>query len=132
MSACILWTGPVNEHGYGRPDRVYAHRSAYEKAYGPIPVGMCILHKCDVRRCINPEHLFIGTRSDNLKDMWAKGRGKNNPRQGERHGMARLTEEKVRAIREEKGPSHAIAPKYGVSPRTIRAVRKRKIWAHVI
>ena len=55
--------------------RHMAHRAAYERAYGPITDGKFVLHRCDVPQCCNPKHLFLGTQSENAKDMWSKGRG---------------------------------------------------------
>ena len=80
-SECWLWTASVNVGGYGRlADKNLpagyrlAHRFSYELHYGSIPRGMIICHRCDVPRCVNPEHLFIGTDADNMRDMIAKGR----------------------------------------------------------
>jgi HNH endonuclease len=82
---CWEWRGSVNNKGYGRlPERrgpgvrkaVIAHRLAYQFGVGPIPEGQCVLHRCDNRKCCNPQHLFIGTIADNNRDMWIKGRGK--------------------------------------------------------
>lgn len=77
MSGCFLWGASTNPDGYGRlrvaMKLVQAHRFAYERAYGPI-CGKCVLHKCDVPSCVNPNHLFLGTRNENNKDMKAKGR----------------------------------------------------------
>jgi HNH endonuclease len=78
---CWDWQRAVNSVGYGRiarnGTRVYAHRAAYELAYGPIPKDMCVLHSCDNRRCVRPDHLFLGTKRDNMLDMAAKGRWRN-------------------------------------------------------
>lgn len=82
---CWPWIGSnFNNKGYGRLAKRgggrrrsrLAHRLAYSFAVGPIPKGKCVLHRCDNRKCCNPEHLFIGTIKDNNQDMWAKGRGK--------------------------------------------------------
>lgn len=87
---CWLWTGSVTggggmQHGQftlpRRPDRtqphIYAHRLSWELAYGPIPNGLQVCHKCDVPRCVRPEHLFLGTQFDNLADARRKGRLNN-------------------------------------------------------
>lgn len=80
--SCVLWAGPLNSAGYGtitvthggRRSHVGAHRLAYELAFGEIPEGLLVLHTCDVRRCVNPDHLFVGSQADNVADMMAKGR----------------------------------------------------------
>ena len=80
FSGCWLWTGPSSD-GYGDfrigGKRILAHRLSYELHIGPIPDGMFVCHKCDVRCCINPAHLFAGTSGDNALDMYAKGRDRN-------------------------------------------------------
>lgn len=75
---CQIWTGAVSTKGYGifQKDGKYtgSHRAAWELRNGPIPDGLWVLHRCDVRPCINPEHLFLGTAVDNTADMIRKGR----------------------------------------------------------
>ena len=106
-----------------------AHRYSYELAYGPIPDGLCCCHRCDNPQCINPEHLFLGTRSDNLQDAVRKGRMAH----GETQGNSKLTEVDVRAIREDKVSTGSIlGEKYGVHPNTIYAIKKGLTWKHVI
>lgn len=106
------------------------HRLVYEQHHGPIPAGMDICHICDVKRCINPEHLFLGTRLDNVRDMWNKGR----EIKGEKHKLALLTDDAVREIRATpRGPRTIVqlAEKYGVSQAAIKHARYRQSWKHV-
>lgn len=79
-NGCWEWQGRKNANGYGiftvgHTEKVLAHRMAWKLAYGYMPELHC-LHKCDNPGCVNPEHLFLGTQSDNMRDMWDKGRGK--------------------------------------------------------
>jgi hypothetical protein len=80
-TGCHLWSGHRDPLGYGtlmidRSKRVPAHRAAWEVAHGPIPAGMVVMHTCDNPPCCNPEHLALGTRADNNRDRFRKGRGK--------------------------------------------------------
>jgi hypothetical protein len=81
MGPCLLSTRALGITGYSRQraggQLVLAHRLAWERAYGPVPDGMKVLHRCDVRNCIEPTHLFLGTQGDNVADMMAKGRWSN-------------------------------------------------------
>ena len=78
MSECIEWEGLRNSKGYGRAwyegKMWLAHRAAWAKVHGPIPEGMCILHRCDNPPCVNSDHLFVGTQADNIRDAQRKGR----------------------------------------------------------
>jgi hypothetical protein len=78
-TGCILWAGALTSNGYGKVGTSdggteRAHRVVWRELRGPIPDSLCVLHKCDVRRCVNPEHLFLGTKKDNTHDMMRKGR----------------------------------------------------------
>lgn len=79
--ACVLHAGPVSADGYGRVHRrgqtLEAHRVAYEQAKGAIPKGQVVRHLCNVRRCINPEHLVLGTPAQNANDRARAGRTRN-------------------------------------------------------
>ncbi len=78
---CWLWTCMVNNYGYGLMQcfgrHALAHRLSWVIHYGPIPDGLFVCHRCDVRHCVNPTHLYLGTNTDNMRDMHAKGRAKN-------------------------------------------------------
>lgn len=117
-----------------------SHRVAWTISHGPIPDGLWVLHRCDNPPCCNPAHLFLGTVSDNNKDMCAKGRhgSKTNPEampRGTRHGLAKLTDDAVRQIRSlwERGGirQRDIATQFGVNQAVVWAVIHRKAWAHV-
>lgn len=122
MGDCILWTGRRGDHGYGLASHGrLAHRVAYEEAHGPIPPGLCICHTCDVRLCVNTEHMFLGTRSDNNRDMFAKGRDRNGT-------STKLTREQVDEIRSLDGTYPAIAARYGVSSSCIGYIKRGQTW----
>lgn len=132
-SGCWLWTGAVDKDGYGKLTVKYryakAHRESYELHKGPIPDGLVVCHRCDVPGCINPDHLFLGTNADNTADRDAKGR--HVPNYGEANGSAKLTAEKVRAIRAERGLQRVVADKYGISQTAVSLIKLKQRWAHV-
>lgn len=129
-SGCWVWRGATNgKYGTiwmpGSKRRGYVHRLSWEAHFGDIPDGMLVCHKCDNRLCVNPDHLFLGTYKDNSEDMVRKGRS----RAGAKHWNARLTPDQVKEIRAASGPSHLIAPLFGVSARTVRKIRAGTRWA---
>lgn len=119
--------------GYGdvqSKGRIYkCHRISYEYNIGPIPDGLLVLHECDNRPCVNPEHLFIGTDADNVADMDAKGR--RCVLRGSENGMAKLVEDDVRAIRAATTSGILLAAQYDVSPSLISLIRLGRVWRHV-
>lgn len=141
-TACWLWTASVYPAGYGqfnlRIDGLkkapkQAHRVAYWLTYGLWPPpGLCVCHTCDVRACVNPAHLFLGTDSDNHADMRAKNRHSNPPRLiGSRHHMARLTEADARAILIDPRSARLVARDYRVATATVSMLRCGKTWRHL-
>lgn len=106
------------------------HRISFEKHRGPIPEGILVCHTCDNRACVNPQHLFLGTNSDNMADMVAKGR--QNKLKGSAHGRAKLLESDVIAIRSSRGTSRRdLAERYGMSRGSIDDIMNRRSWAHL-
>lgn len=100
MSDCQIWTGPIGTAGYGVISRSgiiqRAHRVAYELYVGPIPKGLVVRHLCNVKACVNPDHLAVGTQAENVNDAAAIGR---MSRYGESGPKAKLTSEQVMEIR---------------------------------
>ena len=134
---CIKW--PFGQRGDAGPDGMAygavsyggksfgAHRAAWDITYGKIPAGLYVLHRCDVRSCIRPVHLFLGTCEDNLKDCSEKGR--MHP--GEANGQAKLTENQVREahIRLAAGESQrSIARSFGISYSAIWKIKHGLKW----
>ena len=146
--ACWLWTG-AKSGGYGNisvnGSTTKAHRISWEWTNGPIPEGMAVLHKCDVRLCVRPDHLFLGSIADNANDMVNKGRqavgqrhgSKLHPERllrGEKHQNAKLTNAMVLQIRQmaKDGILHKdIAKRFGVTFSTIWSIVVRKTWKHI-
>jgi len=136
--SCWEWKGTINENGYGmitierKPQR--AHRISYTLKRGPIPNGMCVLHHCDNRCCVNPDHLFLGTYLDNSRDMDAKGRRRSNVRPGEGSPTHILTEEQVLEIRKQKEQgisTKQISASFGIAKSTVFQIVNRQTWKHI-
>ena len=131
---CWLWQKAKNNSGYGwmfvGEKNWLAHRLSWILHNGEIPEGICVLHKCDVRTCVNPKHLFLGTRRDNNFDMIQKGRRRPDVR-GSARSDAKLTEEKVLEIRASADKSSSLASRFNVTATLINTVRKRRAWAHI-
>lgn len=127
---CWVFTGSCSK-GYGRisykGNRVSIHRLSYSLYNGEIPDGMFVCHKCDNRKCFNPEHLFLGTNSDNLQDCAKKGRHHH----GNQHAMAKINGHTAQLIRLENGPQSKIAEKFGISQSLVSNIMNRKVWKHV-
>lgn len=131
-SGCWLWDGLGKDqrgyysiHSKGKLQRV--HRVAFERYRGQIPQGLIVCHRCDVRCCVNPDHLFLGSPADNTADMIQKGR---MPR-GERRGHAKLTTEQVQEIKASTISSSLAGKRYGVNASIIRRIRRGEIWKHL-
>lgn len=132
-SGCTLWFGAGNKRGYGHikiDGRQWAiHRFVWTMHHGLIPSGMYICHRCDMPPCINIDHLFVGTPTENVHDMMAKGRSRSLIGSGHQNSI--LTEEKVAAIRCAKGTQAEIAERFGVHEATVWGIIHRKRWTHI-
>lgn len=137
--SCWMWEGAGHPTGYGRfgisPYKVtFAHRASWELFRGPIPAGMYVCHTCDVRLCVNPLHLFIGTAKDNMQDASKKGRivvPKESYLSDENHQVAKLTNEQVREIRNSEENGKVLATRFGVGKECIWMARTRRTFKDV-
>jgi hypothetical protein len=135
----VCWEWTANLHcGYGRIvylcQELESHRVSWKLAYGAIPDGLWVLHKCDNRKCVRPDHLFLGTVVDNVKDRDSKGRQATGLKILANRPNLKLRPDDVRAIRlrVDAGEGNApIAYEYGVSPNQIRRIYRRERWAFV-
>lgn len=123
---CWNWTGTCSDKGYGmihrrrleKPTGLRAHRASWLLHRGAIPDGLCVLHRCDNRRCVNPDHLFLGTVADNNADMLAKGRQRT----------AKLSATQVREIKGSPESMPALARRYGVTLQNIIKIKRGETW----
>lgn len=128
---CLLWTGAKERNGYGKINLdgkyIPAHRAAWIAFKGEDPGKLFVCHRCDVRACIETEHLFLGEHRDNMEDMLSKER----QARGAELPQAKLTEEQVKEIRASKESTRLAGLRYGVSRMTISLVRRKATWSHV-
>lgn len=132
---CWIWTAARTEHEYGvfAPDwrrTKKAHRVSWERFIGPIPNGLWVLHRCDNPPCVNPSHLFLGTRADNIQDMMQKGRAPY----GEKAFGAKLDESDVYRIRSLAAFGEtqlAISRRFGISRPQVAKIVQRRRWPHL-
>ena len=136
-NGCFICTSHARSKGYplswfdGKKTRL--NRFVYQQMFGEIPEGLVIRHKCDVRECINPEHLETGTQRENIWDAYTRNRMQGCV--GERNNNAKLTVEKVKEIKialiNKSDTNYGLARKYGVSDMAIRKIKKGETWTHV-
>jgi hypothetical protein len=134
-TGCWEWTASLKRNGYGqigvrtpKPTMLDAHRASWIAHRGPIPRKMQVLHTCDVKACVNPDHLWLGTQKDNVRDMFDKGRSNPRALKGEEHYAARFTWEQIEAIRADQRTQVAIATDYGVRQGYISKIKRNQKW----
>ena len=132
---CWIWHASKDRKGYGlfgaSGMALQAHRISWTLAFGSIPIGLHILHRCDNPSCVNPDHLFPGTNAENAVDKSRKGRSMR----GERCAFAKLTEAKVIEIRAKYDAGEMnqteLATEYGMAANSINGVVNRRVWKHI-
>ncbi len=139
-SDCWFWVGQVLPNGYGQlnvcRNKLYAHRYSWELVHGAIPTGLFVCHTCDVRNCVNPAHLFLGTALENNRDAAAKGRSRHGPiRRGEECPNSKITEHDVREIKRiyrQGGISQeAIGRTFGITQASVSQIVRGMSWSHL-
>ncbi len=134
---CWNWNGDKNQDGYGRIQinfkKYFIHRIVYELIYGSIPKNLCVLHRCDNRLCFNPQHLYLGTRNDNMKDMVQKNRSYHPI--GEKNSNHKLTIEEVKEIRllysSKQYTQKTLSEKFNITRQHLSKIIKNKIWVDI-
>lgn len=139
---CWLWASAKNDYGSIKlptgsravQRKLRAHRASWMLHFGNIPDGMDICHKCDNPPCVNPDHLFLGTRADNMADMVNKGRAKTPDNRGTKHGMSKLTDAivlEILAMLKSGSRGCDVAMKFDVSSATVSCIKHGTRWAHL-
>ena len=123
-SSCWLWKAAKNQYGYGvfgtiNPRLELAHRVSWRLAGFEVPRGLCVLHRCDVPACVRPDHLFVGTKAENSRDMVKKGRNVT---------PAKITREVALRIRNAGGLHREIAERFGVSRTCVTRIKNNQSW----
>ena len=131
---CWLWTGQISDYGYGVfSNKIFGratHRISWKLHNGDIKDDLCVLHKCDVRNCVNPDHLFLGTHRDNVYDAISKNR--YNRTRGEDVFGSKLKRNQVIEIRHSNEKNSVLAKRYGIAPSNIHRIKKGKAWKWLV
>lgn len=131
---CWLFNRFTDHDGYGMfhaGRECRAHRAAYALMIGEIPRGLLVRHKCDVRACVNPDHLTLGTHADNMADMKARKRQSRKAAPVTPNRSNRLGPDKAKAVYQASGSSYEIARLFGVTPSMVRRIRRNEAWADI-
>ena len=135
ITGCWDWLNALDAYGYGGfswNEHPKAHRAAWTLFHGPIPDGLHVLHTCDNRKCVNPEHLWIGTNADNMRDKQEKGRFVLGKRySGEENYASKLkTIDAVFIFNSSHSYTH-LAKMFNVSKTAIASIKKKRSWKHI-
>jgi hypothetical protein len=130
-NGCWIWIGAINSKGYGVFRKERAHRISYRLNVSEIKPSDVVCHKCDNPRCVNPNHLFVGTQADNVHDMDSKNRRKTKTMHGIEHPKAKLTDDDIREIRSSKLSRKELEIKFNVSKTLIARILRKEVWKHV-
>lgn len=139
-SGCWIWLAATTRNGYGYLTQrvsygvfksVRSNRASWIAYRGNIPDALHVLHRCDNRLCVNPDHLFLGTPRDNMVDMHAKKRHRARQPSGEASHLSKLTDEQVSYVLSSSKAGTAIADELGVSKNCISAIRTGITWKHL-
>jgi hypothetical protein len=135
-TGCWNWTGAITRLGYGHfyfeGRQRLAHRVAWFLRYGERPTeGIQVCHRCDNRRCVNPDHLFLGTHTDNMRDCVAKGRARRASQVGSQNTAAIFSDEQVRRILRDGRKLREIADEYECAVSTISMIKNGHNWSHL-
>lgn len=135
VSGCWEWTSAMLNSGYGlfffKGKSISAHRASHILNIGEIPDGLCVCHRCDNRKCVNPRHMFLGTVADNNGDRHSKGRSKYIAHKGTRNGRSKLNEDQVMEIYLSSESCKITGRKYDVSHTVVWQIRNGKKWTEV-
>lgn len=141
-NGCLIWTGFKSNSGYGtisyKNKKRLAHRVSYEYHFGKIPKNLLVCHKCDMKLCINKDHLFLGTHKDNMQDCIKKNRFPHHTlrvMKGSKNSLSKLNEAQVLEIRERSKngeTSISLAKEFDVSRININYIKSNKTWRHIL
>jgi len=132
---CWLWEAGYYPDGYGAFSRsisnkmMKSHKASWEIYKGPVTDGLHVLHRCDNRACVNPDHLYLGTNAENMRDRNIRGRTKTGI--GSRNRHAKLTENQALAIYADRRRNRIISLEYGVSILTVQRIKSKALWKHI-
>lgn len=140
--SCWEWVAKSKVQGYGvigiggrKEGKILSHRLSYVMHKGDIPEcdehhGMVVMHTCDNRLCVNPDHLVLGTQKDNVKDMDEKGRRVTVVKKGEAHHMTTITAGQAKEIYLANGVYRLIAERFGCTVAVVKSIKRRVTWRH--